>query len=99
VIFDDDRALEVHQQWPQGTVYRKLIDDAPDRAEIAAEKKRERSAARQALVAACAIEHGITQMQARKLIKKVRAPARRVADAQTMAEASARVRNDRRGAA
>jgi hypothetical protein len=98
VIFDD-RALEVHQQWPQGTVYRKLIDDAPDRAEIAAEKKRERSAARQALVAACAIEHGITQMQARKLIKRVRAPARRVADAKTMAEASARVRNDRRGAA
>jgi len=99
VIFDDDRALEVRQQWPTGTVYRKLIDDAPDRAEIAAEKKRERSAARQALVAACAIEHGITQMQARKLIKKVRAPARRVADAKTMAEASARVRNDRRGAA
>jgi hypothetical protein len=66
----DDRALEVHQQWPTGTVYRKLIDDAPDRAEIAAEKKRERSAARQALVAACAIERGITQMQARKLIKK-----------------------------
>ena len=93
-----DRALEVHQQWPQGTVYRKLIDDAPDRAEIAAEKKRERSAARQALVAACAIEHGITQMQARKLIKRVRAPARRVADAKTMAEASARVRNDRMGA-
>jgi hypothetical protein len=94
----DDRALEVHQQWPAGTVYRKLIDDAPDRAEIAAEKKRERSAARQALVAACAIEHGITQMQARKLIKRVRAPARRVADAKTMAEASARVRNDRMGA-
>jgi hypothetical protein len=98
VIFDD-RALEVHQQWPQGTVYRLLTDDAPDKADIAAEKKRERSRARQELVAACAIEHGITQMQARKLIKRVRVPARRVADAQTMAEASARVRNDRRGAA
>ena len=95
----DDRALEVHQQWPQGTVYRKLIDDAPDRAEIAAEKKRERSAARQALVAAIAIERGITQIQARQFVKTGRAPARRVADAQTMAEASARVRNDRRGAA
>lgn len=70
MIFDDDRALEVHQQWPAGTVYRLLTDDAPDRAEIAAEKKRERSAARQALVAACALERGITQMQARKLIKK-----------------------------
>jgi hypothetical protein len=66
----DDRALEVHQQWPTGTVYRLLADDAPDKADIAAEKKRERSAARQALVAACALEHGITQMQARKLIKK-----------------------------
>jgi hypothetical protein len=98
MLIDEAKALQAHEAWPTGAVYRLLTDDAPDKSEIAAEKKRERSAARQARVAAIAIERGITQIQARQFVKTGRAPARRVADAKTMAEASARVRNDRRGA-
>jgi hypothetical protein len=102
----DDKALEVHEQWPSGTVYLLLTgkpEDLPqdeiddEYAEIIRERKRQASAERQRRVAAIAIERGITQVQARQFVKVGRSKARRVADAKTMAEASARVRNDRRG--
>jgi hypothetical protein len=68
-----EKALAVHAAWPEGKVVRKLFDDPTERKDIAAEKKRVRSRASQARIAAFASEHKITQAEARKRIKTEKA--------------------------
>ena len=65
MLFDDEKALEAHSNWPTGTVHRKLHDDASDPLSVK-ERRRERDRTRQAKIRAYAKEHGVTDLVARK---------------------------------